>query len=399
MPLQPDELTALTLQLSSGRYFDYECCDFEDNTGSKLLTAARGVVEGSAKIARLAVNNWNDSATFLIERANQLFSLKSESPHAYFSDMLDGAGNFIRSTAVNIGSGDNSDGPAMPLGSYNSDRWGLLGLASIIEARVRGLYLAEGGVPVNVNINITYITAITDDNRDFTPFCISGSANNRRLPRVVNLILKEGTITSRDLWHIAYTLYHELVCHTFQGARSTAHQENAHPTCHWSEGWMDTLAFDLVADWTDAPLSWLPLRGENARGEVRRFHEERYVKSLKGDDRKRRQRARDAFRKLAEILSHNRLCISEAEAQERVRRFSLIANAHPEAPHLEAPNPEVPDAPRMTRLKALSTRLMGLLLTRVRLKAQLSAARACLAFTESQDLAMLEQEIQAAELM
>jgi len=161
---------------------------------------------------------------------------------------------------------------------------------------------------------------------------------------------------------------------------------------------MDTVAFDLVEDWTDAPLSWLPLRGENARGEVRRFHEERYVKSLKGDDRKRRQRARDAYRKLAEILSSNGLC-TEAEAQERVRRFSLIANAHPEAPHLEAPNPAVPDEPRMTRLKALSTRLMGLLLTRVRLKAQLSAARACLAFTESQDLAMLEQEIQAAELM
>jgi hypothetical protein len=398
MSLQPNEITALTLQLSSGRYFDYECCDFVDTVGNKLLTGARGIVEGGAQMAQLAVNTWNDSATFLIERANQLSSLKSTSSHAYFSDMLDGAGTFIRSTAINIGSGDNSDGPAMPLGSYNSDRWGLLGLASIIEARVRGLYLAEGGVPVNVNIDIIYITSITDDNGDFAPFCISGSANNRRLPRVVNLILKEGTITSRDLWHIAYTLHHELVCHSFQGARSTARLENAHPTCHWSEGWMDTLAFDLVEDWTGAPLSWLPLRGENARGEVRRFHEERYVKSLKGDDRKRRQRARDAYRKLAEILLSNGLC-TEAEAQERVRRFSLIANAHPEAPHLEAPNPAAPDAPRMTRLKALSTRLMGLLLTRVRLKAQLSAARACLAFTESQDFAMLEQEIQAAELI
>ena len=86
-------------------------------------------------------------------------------------------------------------------------RWGLLGLASVIEARVRGLYVAEGGVPVDVSINIIYVTTITDDNRDFAPFCIGGSANNRRSPRVVNMVLKEGTITSRDLWHIAYTLF------------------------------------------------------------------------------------------------------------------------------------------------------------------------------------------------
>jgi hypothetical protein len=391
MSLQPSGLTALTLRLCSSRYFDFECYPFDDcdGEGNNILEAGRGIVEGGAKRAKLSVNNWNESAPFLTEQADYMFSLINKNKHinSYFIDIFDRADEFIRSAAskiaTNAADGNNFDGPAITSGSSEPDRWGLLGLASIIEARVRGLYQAEGGVPVNIVINVNYVTTLTFDNRDFAPFGINGNAVIRRSPRVVYLTLEDREITARDLWHIAYTLYHELVCHIFQGARSSARLEDAHPTCHWSEGWMDTIAFDLVADWDDAPRAWLPLRGENARGEIRRFHEERYVNPplLKGNDRKRRQRARDAYRKLAEVLYCYRLCVSKAEAQGVVRRFSLLANAHPEAD--------------WKRLKTLATRLIGLLLTSARAAAPISAARACLAFTESHDLAKLEQEIEA----
>ena len=145
---------------------------------------------------------------------------------------------------------------------------GLLGLAAIIEARVQQLYVVEGGLPNDLDLKVTYVTAFAVDTRDFDPFCINGNAIIGKSPRVVELTLKARALTSRDLWHIALTIHHELICHIFQGARSNERLRDAHPTCHWSEGWMDTLAFDLVLNWDEAPLAWLPLRGENAQGEI-----------------------------------------------------------------------------------------------------------------------------------
>jgi hypothetical protein len=80
MSLQPSGLTALTLRLCSGRYFDFECCPFDDyeGEGNNILEAGRGIVEGGAKIAKAKVNNWNDSAPFLAVQADCISSLRTE---------------------------------------------------------------------------------------------------------------------------------------------------------------------------------------------------------------------------------------------------------------------------------------------------------------------------------
>ena len=386
MSLEPDGLAALTLRLCRGRYFDYECCPIDDEQGRRILNSAIGIVDGGALTAQTAVKDWHDVAPFLVSRANEISFLRKEHENNFVSSALDGAEVFIRSAASNIAAGDNSDGPAMPFDPYTHDRCALLGLAAIIQARIQRLYCLEGAVPSDVDLQINYITTLAEDARDFAPFCIDGKAIIRRSPRLVHLVLKADAITSRDLWHIAHTLHHELICHIFQGARSIERLEDAHPNCHWSEGWMDTLTFDLVSDWDEAPIAWLPLRGERALGEIRRFHEHRYVAArLSDNDKRRRCQARDAYRKLVKVLFHSGLCNCEADARARVRRFSLAANAHPEA--------------SSKRLKQLSSRLIGLLLTAParQPEAGIAAARACLDFTKSNNLAKLEQEIEAAE--
>jgi hypothetical protein len=201
----------------------------------------------------------------------------------------------------------------------------------------------------------------------------------------VTMVLRAQPLTSRDLWHIAYTLHHELICHIFQGALAEKDKRlpDAHPNCHWSEGWMDTLAFDLVAEWNDPPRSWLPLTGEEALGALRRFHDHRYEAPprLSPDDVKRRRLARAAYRQLPKTLLNYGLATSAEEARDIARRFSLMANTHREAD--------------CSRLKTLGTKLRMLLLSAARPEAGVAAAAACLKFTAQPDLAKLEHEIDA----
>ena len=80
---------------------------------------------------------------------------------------------------------------------------------------------------------------------------------------------------------------------------------NAPASCHWTEGWMDTLAFDLVEDWVtldEAPRDWLPLRGSDARGACWGFHDHRYkapskLKTDQLDGDGKQERLIDGFQK------------------------------------------------------------------------------------------------------
>jgi hypothetical protein len=184
-------------------------------------------------------------------------------------------------------------------------------------------------------------------------------------------------LTSRDLWHLAYTLHHELICHAFQNA-SSEQAVNAHASCHWSEGWMDTIAFDLVTEWVDdttRPVSWLPLTGDDARGELWSFHDRRYSKplDLAPDDVTRRRRARDAYRRLAQTLSQFGMA-DEAEAAAIARCFALAANVRSDC----------------RRLKALSSKLRIAPDSVARPTAAIAAATACLAFAKDRDFAKLD---------
>jgi hypothetical protein len=147
---------------------------------------------------------------------------------------------------------------------------------------------------------------------------------------------------------------------------------------------MDTLAFDLVTGWDEAPEHWLPMRGEDARGELRRFHDHRYLapSRLTPDDVKRRRLARDAYRRLAKTLLAHQIAVTAEDANDIVRRFSLAANAHSQA--------------NCARLKTLGTKLRILLLAELRPEAGIAAAAACLAFSADRDLGKLERALDVA---
>jgi hypothetical protein len=259
-------------------------------------------------------------------------------------------------------------------------------LAATVETRIRRLLEADARLPFGRDPPVIYVTALARVRQEVvpSPFCIDGKVSIARSPRTVTMVLRPKPITSRDLWHIAYTLHHELVCHAFQGACATRHLPDAHPNCHWSEGWMDALAFDLTKEWEDAPAHWLPLRGDDATGELWRIHDYRYVAPalLSDDDVTRRRWARNAYRRLAETLAAHSLAISVEEAHDIVRRFSLAANAHPDAD--------------CKRLKILGGKLRICLMSAPRPEAGVAAARACLAFTADHDLGKLEEAIDAA---
>jgi hypothetical protein len=234
----------------------------------------------------------------------------------------------------------------------------------------------------NPGLKIEYTTAVSVDGRELAPFRVDGMTDTGLEPRVVTIIVSPKDMRSRDLWHVAYTFGHELLCHAIQGAAVGPTSPNAHTSCHWSEGWMDTLAFDVVSEWVDdlsVLRDWLPLRGEDARGELRKFHEHRYIAplGLAKDDLLRRRRARDTYRALAKTLSDSHIATSVAEAQQMARQFSVAANLHADC----------------HRLKALASRLRIALLSPARPGDDVNAAAACLAFSLHHDLTILENSL------
>lgn len=384
MSLQPAEIAALALRLCAARYLDDDCCPAEDADGLALVAAARGVVEGAASGAELNVTSCNDITLYLASQAEKLAALPRKNAGPDAAAMVSGAAHLLSTTGDDIRPEETGDGPATTGESGAPCRCGVLGLAAEVETRVRQLFETQVHLSFGVEPAVTYVTALTNRGCDFAPFCIDGSASLWRSPRTVTLVLMAKSITSRDLWHIAYTLHHELVCHAFQAATATGRLQDPHPRCHWSEGWMDTLVFDLVTEWEDAPRSWLPLRGESAKGEIRRFHDHRYRRQaiLSETDVKLRRLARDAYRKLEKTLFIHEIAATSEEARDIVRHFSLAANAQAEC----------------GRLKTLGTKLRILLLSVARPEAGVTAARDCLAFTGDHDLGKLEQAIDAASV-
>ncbi len=131
------------------------------------------------------------------------------------------------------------------------------------------------------------------------------------------------------------------------------------------------------------PRDWLPLAGEDAKGELRKFHEHRYAwpPRLSLAQIKRRRAAREAYRRLPKVLIENGVAISPDEAIEIAQRFSLAANIHPEV--------------NRDRLKFIVQKLRSALLTPSRQNGPLLTALACLAFSVDHDLVKLEQSVGA----
>lgn len=378
MSLRPAERAALSLWLCAARKLDPDCCSSDDQATRDLVDAALSCIHNGAKTAVVDVAADDDISPYLLRIADALCSLGQNKPDRPIE--LAAAEALLRQMADFVG---DFDGESSITGERVRTACGILELAGIIEARIRSLIDPTNRLIREIS-SIRYVTAFSESPQEFAPFRMNGATNISLSPRVVTLVFKFEGITSLDLWHLAYTLHHELVCHTFQGAFGGNGLRNAHASSHWTEGWMDTVARDLVLDWLkhrEAPIDWLPLRGDAAEAAVWFFHNSRYEApiGLKKDQILSRGRAREACRALSDILSACGMASSVDEAKELSRKFSLSVNSHAHAD--------------FKRLDSLGANLRVALLNRVREEIAVEAARSCLAFIGHEDLTKLEADV------
>ena len=382
MPLPPPHKAVLALGLTVVRHLDDECCDDEDPGIQAKRRAARGILHKGVHGAEVHVTSSAGVAPYLAKSAREL-----ESEIGLDVRDVRAAHDFLTTVARGVRD-DDGDGIAHPPSASGRCACGILELAGLVEQRVRD---ALGAAEVDLSANnpvVRYETYLVGEHELLASFRVGGSANIEPSPRVVNVLLKlDDTFSARDMLHVAYTLHHELVCHAFQSALSDGPRINAHQKCHWTEGWMDTLAYDLTKTWIKseaAPVEWIALNGETALGEVRSFHESRYREPPRIDklDVQRRRWARDAYRAFARTLEDSAIARSPREAKSLGQKFSLTLNSHAQAD--------------WKRLRRLATNMLIALVSRNRWEPAIAVAQAGFAFVHDRDLEGLELKVDQA---
>jgi hypothetical protein len=372
VPLRPSQLASLVLRVVAARHLDQNIAFAITDEASHVLTNARGQMVSFALGAGLRVKTASAIGPYLLRAASDLSSmLVGEFVVEEIAEMIVGAARTLEAIAIEMGNRAGDCGCE------------LVNVTSLVERRAFRTYESTGAVsgkppPINFETEV-----IEDAQGNLEPFRVAGSADITISPRIVRLTVKDGDLTAWDLCHLAYVLHHELFCHAFQAIGAVT-QRNAPPQCYWTEGWMDRLAFVMAVQWaeqTNAPHAWLPLTGPDATGAMTIFHEFRYEnpKGLKFSDAKNRRAARQAFHALVEALIENGMAKRRDDAESLVFRFSLLANAHPNAD--------------LATLRRICLYFQNNLLSRAR-KAQTGAvALACIEFLRHRDLGVLETDL------
>ncbi|MDL2403025.1 hypothetical protein [Rhizobium mayense] len=375
MPLDPGLKTATALWIAAARFADPDACDVEDDATFQAHEDVFAKLHAHAVSAKRTVKDNGDIAGRCKDALGDVVGI------GFQHNSLQLLQRTLGGLAVSLVQG-NGDGPACRNGVCSvACGSGVLEIAGLVEARIRETF-SMGGAAFGDEPAIVYATTLTPLGQQFAPFKVTGSTDSNKVIRIVNLVLLEGQLSATDVVDLIYTLHHELICHAFQGYRSRRPTPNAPAQCHWSEGWMDTLAFDIAELWIDEGRSdWVPLKGERGKGQLRAFHEHRFGDQpfLLRSDRTRRRGAREAFRDLAAILAQTGMAASFEEADTLCRTFTWMVNTHPEA--------------EWRRLKLLATRLQQNLLSKIRHEDAVAAAQACLSFLVDGDLAKLEKTL------
>jgi hypothetical protein len=144
----------------------------------------------------------------------------------------------------------------------------------------------------------------------------------------VTLRFKRCSLSPDMIAQVPYILFHEVACHAFQSAW-LPDRANVDQTCPWTEGWMDTLAFEAAKLWSrPSPRAdeWLAFTGKRAIDAMGEYHRNRY----KVHDNLLQPRAWDleaaslAFDRLVELLRGRSR--SARYAVFRIVKFSVYAN-------------------------------------------------------------------------
>jgi hypothetical protein len=369
---KPSQLASLVLRVVAARHLDQNIAFAITDEASDVLKSARGQLASFALSAGLRVKTINAIGSYLRQAASDLLSILVGGPVVEeIAEMIEGAAHTLKAIATEM------DNHAVGYGCE------LVDVTRLVEQRALRTYEDTGAMSGEAP-PIRFETEIIEDAQgNLAPFKVTGSADITIWPRIVRLTVKEGDLTARDLCQLAYVLHHELFCHAFQAIGGVS-QRNAPPQCYWTEGWMDRLAFVMAVQWAaqnNTPHAWLPLTGPDATGAMTAFHEFRYENptGLKFLDAKNRRAARQAFHALVEALIENGMARCRDHAESLVFRFSLLANAHPNAD--------------LATLRRICLHFQNNLLSRVRKTQTGAVALACIEFLRHRDLNVLETDL------
>ncbi|MBD9544748.1 hypothetical protein IB276_35545 [Ensifer sp. ENS04] len=374
MPLEASQKVALGLRLAAACYLDPECCSVVGQGVPSSIRSARAKLLAGASVAAHEVTSDASISTFLGDIADDLESLDAQGVIAEAVIQVR-----LLSRTLHAGNGDGQIHGGL---SEEACQTGLLRLSKAIEERLGAALKNATGFEMGTKPGLSYTTCVTDEAARCAPFFVTGDADISCTPREIALTLFDGEISARALLHIAYTIHHEITCHGLQGLASDAGKPNAHATCFWSEGWMDTLAFDLTQDWAKEKNAWTPLNGPDGEGELWKIHDARYsaAVNIPKVQMDYRRAARAGFRRLARILQDNCLASSQIDACELVKAFTFTAQTHADA--------------TCTRLRLLAARLLTVLVgDNPGRRKETELAHSCISFVATRDMALLEAQI------
>lgn len=376
MSLQPFEKFELAVRLAAARFLDSDSETDPEDEGIPARRKAHSILSAGADGAQYDIKSDLDIRPRLAGLADDIRALRVGMP-LRVDGTIEAAYEHLCSIATCLATG-NGDGqvcgaPAGP-GDLAS---GLLEMASLAERTVRGVLEEHVDPSYRAGPAIVYATFAKDSCNN--PHGIEAWSEIDKLPRLIHLVVERGGKSPSHLLRFIYAIFHELVCHAFQNGFGAT--RNAHRSCFWTEGWVDTVAFDLCLDWVGSNESYFRLHGDDARSPIVAFHQARYHKggALSENEAMLRRNARNAFRDLANILVV--LNFTNDQAKSLAMNFSLIANTHPDAD--------------CARLKLLCIELNKSFTNhKVCPKPALEAAIACVRFIEHRDFPTLELETQ-----
>ena len=144
----------------------------------------------------------------------------------------------------------------------------------------------------------------------------------------VTLSIRDESFDWVSLCQVPYTLFHELLCHAYQGLAG-CDREEVQSNCAWTEGWMDTLAAEFTQDWLAADErlpNWIRTGGDNVKSETQGLHERRMAAQdgLSIAVLDQRQNARETCRYLRRL--YQGASAKSGPANARLWDFSLRLN-------------------------------------------------------------------------
>lgn len=375
MPLTPSQKVALALRLTAARCYD-PSCSYEDDEGRRAIRhAAWGALHSRAVDASLEVRD-EEHIFGYIESC-----LATLEPYILRDQALAEGKILLERYAGALADGCG-DGRV-----YGNDiaihrcQTGILELAHLLDVHARDS-ARSAAVDLRDEPELQFTTSFVTNSSLLLPFRVYGQADISLLPRQIDISFADEALSGNDILMAAYVILHELICHGFQRCLSRDPAKNAAAKCHWSEGWMDALAFDLAKEWVwTGPSEWVPMRADTGVTALRKMHDHRYSEGsrLPASDVMRRICARDGYRYLKRRFLELGMASSSDDAQNLVHRFSWTLQTHEEF-----------DAVQM---RGLALRIARILASMERAEDHVVVADACLSFIGDRDLVKLNSTV------